>query len=75
MQHTIELDQQAEQRLSVIATDNQKLKDNILLLAIKGFLQQQSSKKDLEQFFKPYQLNMNGFKFDRDSANERQLFR
>jgi predicted transcriptional regulator len=71
MQHTIELDQQAEQRLSVIATDNQKSKDDILLLAIKGFLNQQSSKNDLEQFLKPYQLNMNGFKFERDSAKER----
>ena len=71
MQHTIELDKQAEQRLSVIATDNQKSKDDILLLAIKGFLHQQSSKNDLEQFLKPYQLNMKGFKFDRDNANER----
>ena len=68
MQHTIELDQQAEQRLSVIATDNQKSKDDILLLAIKGFLNQQNSKYDLEQFLKPNQLNMNGFKFDRDSC-------
>ena len=67
----IELDQQAEQGLSVIATDNQKSKDDILLLAIKSFLQQQSSQNNLEQFLKPYQLNMDGFKFDRDGVNER----
>ncbi|MEE9413090.1 MAG: hypothetical protein V3V22_08575 [Methylococcales bacterium] len=35
MQHTIELDQQAEQKLSIIATDNEKPKNDILLLAVK----------------------------------------
>ncbi len=71
MQHTIELDQTAEQILSVIATDNEQSKDDVLLVAIKEFLQQQSSKNDLKQFLEPYQLNMDNFKFDRDAANER----
>ena len=71
MQHTIELDQTAEQILSVIASDNEQSKDDVLLVAIKAFLQQQSSKNDLKQFLEPYQLNMDNFKFDRDTANER----
>ena len=71
MQHTIQLDSKTEQILSLIAMDNEQSKDDVLLLAVKSFLQQQSSKKKLERFFKPYQLNMDGFKFDRDSANER----
>ena len=71
MQHTIELDQTAEQILSVIAIDNEQSKDDVLLRAVKDFLQQQSSKNDLKRFFEPYQLNMDGFKFDRDTANER----
>lgn len=71
MQHTIELDNKTEQILSLFAIDNEQSKDDALLLAVKIFLQQQSSKKKLERFFKPYQLNMDGFKFDRDSANER----
>lgn len=71
MQHTIELDNKTENILSVIAIDNKQSKDDILLLAVKGFLQQQSSKSNLKQFLQPYQLNMDGYKFDRDSANER----
>ena len=71
MQHTIQLDSKTERILSLIAIDNEQSKDDVLLLAVKSFLQQQSSKKKLERFFKPYQLNMDGFKFDRDSANER----
>ncbi len=38
---------------------------------LKIFLQRQSSRNDLEQFLKPYQLNIDDFKFDRDIANER----
>ncbi len=71
MQHTIKLDQTAEQILSVIATDNEQSKDDVLLVAIKEFLQQQSSKNNLKKFLEPYQLNMDDFKFDRDTANER----
>ncbi len=71
MQHTIELDQTAEQILSVIAVDNEQSKDDVLLRAVKDFLQQQSSNKDLTKFLDPYQLNMDDFKFDRDTANER----
>lgn len=71
MQHTIKLDQTAEQILSVIATDNEQSKDDVLLVAIKEFLQQQSSKNNLKKFLEPYQLNMDDFKFDRDIANER----
>ena len=51
--------------------DNNQSKDDVLLLAVKDFLQQQKSKNDLKQFLQPYQLNMEGFKFDRDDANER----
>jgi len=71
MQHTIELDKNTEQILSVIAIDNNQSKDDVLLLAVKGFLQQQKPKNDLKQFLQPYQLNMEGLKFDRDGANER----
>lgn len=71
MQHTIKLDKNTEQILSVIAMDNNQSKDDVLLLAVKDFLQQQKSKNDLKQFLQPYQLNMEGFKFDRDDANER----
>ena len=71
MQHTIKLDKNTEQILSVIAMDNNQSKDDVLLLAVKGFLQQQKSKNDLKQFLQPYQLNMEGFKFDREDANER----
>ena len=71
MQHTIELDQTAEQILSVIATDNKQSKDDVLLVAVKAFLQQQSSKNDLKKFLEPYQLNMDNFEFDRETAHER----
>jgi len=71
MQHTIELDQTAETILSVIAIDKEQSKDDILLLAVKNFLQQQRSKNDLKKFLSPYQLEMDNFKFDRDTANER----
>ena len=71
MQHTIKLDKNTEQILSVIAMDNNQSKDDVLLLAVKDFLQQQKSKNDLKQYLQPYQLNMEGFKFDRDDANER----
>ena len=48
MQHTIELDQKTENILSVIAIDNDLSKDDVLLVAIKNFLHQQSSKNDLK---------------------------
>ena len=71
MQHTIELDNNTEQILSVIAMDNNQSKDDVLLLAVKDFLQKQKSKNELKQFLQPYQLDMEVFKFDRDEANER----
>jgi len=45
MQHTIELDKNTEQILSVIAMNHNQSKDDVLLLAVKDFLQQQKSKK------------------------------
>jgi len=71
MQHIIELDYQAEQNLSEIAVHAHKSKDDILLTVIKGFLLQQAKRNDLEQFLKPYHINLKGFEFDRDIANER----
>ena len=71
MQHLIELDNQAEQNLSEIAIQTHKSKDDILLTVIKGFLLQQTKRDDLEKFLKPYNINLKGFKFDRDAANER----
>jgi hypothetical protein len=37
MQHRIELDKNTEQILSVIAMDNNQSKNDVLLLAVKGF--------------------------------------
>ncbi|WP_428355111.1 hypothetical protein [Methyloprofundus sp.] len=71
MQHIIELDQQTEKNLSEIALHTHKSKDVILRTVIKNFLQQQSKRNDLEQFLKPYSIDLNGFEFDRDMANER----
>jgi len=71
MQHTIELDKNTEQLLSVVAIDHNQSKDDVLLLAVKDFLKQQKSKNDLKQFLQPYQLNMEEVKFDREDTNER----
>ncbi len=71
MQHTIQLDQQTERHLLAIATNKEKSTDDILMIAVKDFLQQQTKQTELEVFLKPYQINVDGFKFDRELANER----
>ena len=71
MQHIIELDYQTEQNLSEIAMHTHTSKDDILLTVIKEFLLQQTKRGNLEQFLKPYNINLTGFEFDRDVANER----
>ncbi|WP_147879591.1 hypothetical protein [Bathymodiolus platifrons methanotrophic gill symbiont] len=71
MQHIIELDHQTEKNLSEVAMYAHKSKDDILLAVIQSYLLQQAKRNDLEQFLKPYKVKLKGYKFDRDTANER----
>ncbi|MGR9115842.1 MAG: hypothetical protein ACU85E_08750 [Gammaproteobacteria bacterium] len=71
MQHVIELDSQAEQKLSQIVRDSGKSADEVLLAAVKDFLQQQVRRTELERFLEPYRIDLSGFTFDREMANER----
>ncbi len=71
MQHTVELDNHLEQFLTDIATRLNKSKDDVLLIAINEYMQGKTRQAELEKFLTPYQLNLDGFKFDRELANER----
>ncbi len=71
MQHTVELDNHLEQFLTDIATRLNKSKDDVLLIAINEYMQEKTRQAELEKFLTPYQLYLDGFKFDRELANER----
>ena len=70
MQHIIELDHQTEKNLSEVGMHAHKSKDDILLAVIKRYLRQQEKCSDLEEFLKPYNINLQGYEFDRGAANE-----
>lgn len=71
MQHVIELDQQTEQNLNNYVLSSGETEKAILASAVKEFLQQHAKQKSLEQALKPFEINLDGFKFDRERAHER----
>jgi len=71
MQHLIELDQQTEQSLNSYILDSGKAEKDILANAVKQFLQQRLKQKTIEHTLKPFKIDLEGFRLDRDRANER----
>ena len=71
MQHVIELDQQTEQILSHYISSSGKTEHDILASAVKDFLRNRTKPHALERVFQPFEINLDGFSFDREEANER----
>lgn len=71
MQHLIELDQQTEQSLNSYVLDSGEAEKDILASAVKQFLQQHLKQKTIEHTLKPFEVDLEGFRLNRDRANER----
>ena len=71
MQYSIELDPQTEKNLNNYLLNSGETETTILAYAVKDFLQQHLKQRSLEQKLKPFELNLDGFQFNREQANER----
>ena len=68
---TIQISDQAAQQLQNLAAQEQLTSSDLIERLIALHSREIAEKRGLKDFFKPYQKDLTGFKFDRDEANAR----
>ncbi len=68
---TLHISDQAAQQLQNMAAQEHISSSALIERLIKSHEQELAKQRELKAFFKPYQQDMTGFKFDREDANAR----
>lgn len=68
---TIQISDQVAQQLQNLAAQEHITSGDLIERLIAKHSQELASQRELKDFFKPFQKDLTGFKFDRDEANAR----
>jgi hypothetical protein len=68
---TLQISDQAAQQLQSLAAQEQISSCDLIEKLIAKHSEELTKQRELSEFFKPYQKDLTGFKFDRNDANER----
>lgn len=68
---TLQISDQAAQQLNNMAAQERISSNDLIEQLIAKHSEELARQRELKAFFRPYQKDMSGFKFDRDEANAR----
>ena len=68
---TLQISDQAAQQLNDMAAQEHISGSDLIERLVKKYSQELAKQRELKAFFRPYQKDMTGFKFDREEANAR----
>ena len=70
-----QISDQVAQELNDIAAQEHISESDLIERLIKKYSQELIKQRELKAFFRPYQKDMTDFKFDREDANVRWVYR